>query len=148
MELPTLDKEGQQPSTSQRMTLHPLAASIVPDQSSYRVLSTKVSFIVRRSRAVALILLQIELKLAKAVPDNWSALLSDPTSNSSGSAQAGPSNPSSSVPVPQAGDSTVPAAPPAPLPKAKPKKNWDKLVDEADDGPKDPVSLRVLSGPR
>ncbi|ORX37450.1 SGS domain-domain-containing protein [Kockovaella imperatae] len=113
----------------QRITLKPLSASILPDQSTSRVLSSK-----------------IELKLAKVVPENWISLLYSPDSTplnplSANQVQTpglnGEATGSSAETRPVKPD-VMPATTSAPVPNVKARKNWDKVVEEDDEGAKDP----------
>ncbi|KAK8866163.1 hypothetical protein IAR55_001314 [Kwoniella newhampshirensis] len=130
--LPPLDGSDE----AKRIALEPLWASIVPERSTIRVLSTK-----------------IELKLAKTSPLNWPTLLSDPskpTPSSSSTMTPPVSNAMTTSPPaePEASSSTTrpssESTPTDPEPATRKtvnslssssKKNWDKVIDdELDEG--------------
>ncbi|KAK1925698.1 SGS domain-containing protein [Papiliotrema laurentii] len=106
VELPKLNDDGE----AQRFVLDPLFAAINPEQSSFRVLGTK-----------------IELKLIKAYPTSWSAVIHD------GTAAAAPPVPGPST---QRFDS---APPPTALQAKKERRNWDKFVDDELNGEQEEV---------
>ncbi|KAL7419200.1 Cochaperone protein [Cryptotrichosporon argae] len=139
------------PGAETATIVFPLAGPIAADESTYRVLSTKV-----------------ELRLQKATPSQWSTLLSSaptistqPVSSaaSASTSVAGAASPASSAAAPPAAASPASAPAPAsasasapgpPRAQAAPalaagpstakraaRKNWDKIVD-ADDEPADP----------
>lgn len=112
----------------EEISLEPLYAETIPDDSSYRVLSTKASSFVPIGHVWIKLTRQIELKIAKAEPLNWPSLLSSGATIPAGPSSATPNNP------------IMPAQQPSEE-KPKPKrKNWDKLEDEEEDkDSKDPV---------
>ena len=123
IDLPELENTGS--GSKRKITFAPLYAEINPSNSSYRVLSTKVSsWILEQDNKL---ILQIELKLAKADGINWPTLLSTGETQ-----RAGPSQP------------IRPSAGEVPVDKPKPKrKNWDTVVDEEEEESKDPVSISL-----
>ncbi|OCF45303.1 hypothetical protein I317_00826 [Kwoniella heveanensis CBS 569] len=138
MSLPALSNGAVGAAAGARsFTLGPLYSTIVPGESTTRVLNTK-----------------IEVKLAKASPINWQTLLADPSRPApSQYAQASTSQlPSASTPTATSGSTpAVPSSAPAPgpssdgakyRPKTSTRKNWDRLVDDEladkEDEAKDP----------
>jgi len=120
IDLPELENAGS--GSKRKITFAPLYAEINPSDSSYRVLSTKVSY--PRLESGNELMMQIELKLAKADGINWPTLLSTGETQ-----RAGPSQP------------IQPSASEVPVDRPKPKrKNWDTVVDEEEEESKDPVS--------
>ncbi|RSH92036.1 hypothetical protein EHS25_009407 [Saitozyma podzolica] len=132
--LPPL-KQGE--DTKKQVTLGPLWGIIKPEESTVRVLSSK-----------------IELKLAKNSPDNWTSLLGAPGGASS-LARPGPSSQpaaSSSSQPSEAGLSAPPALQGVGLASNVPRtggpekvnaqrRNWDKVIEdelEENDDSKDP----------
>lgn len=113
-----------------RVKFDPLYAPIHPDQTTHRVLSSK-----------------IEIKLAKATADNWAGILSTGSQspnliNPPASFQPASSTLPPAVPAETAAPAVSPdTATPGPSGRtSKPKKNWDKIEDQDDEdgGSKDP----------
>lgn len=122
--LPDLENAGS--GSKRKITFARLYAEIKPSDSSYRVLSTKVSY--PGPEEYDKLIAQIELKLAKADGVNWPTLLSNGETQ-----RAGPSQ------------FIQPSASEVPVDKPKPKrKNWDTVVDEEEEESKDPVSIPFL----
>lgn len=116
---PSVYDDGTGPAVY-RTTFGPLAHAINPDQSSYRILNSK-----------------IELKLGKTSSLNWTSALttSSTTAPPPPNANAGPSVPPIVLP---SAPSAVPTANTGSNPKAR--KDWDKVVAgvDEDEESKDP----------
>ncbi|WRT64398.1 uncharacterized protein IL334_001330 [Kwoniella shivajii] len=114
---------------SREIIFEPLYDLINPDQSTFRVLNTK-----------------IELKLSKTNPINWPTILSNPSRPTPSNPTIIKSNPSSSPPINQGNAGPSTSAPESTFAKPevavgegsrkKEKKNWDKVLqdEEEDEG--------------
>ena len=132
--LPALDA-----TQAKTFLIEPLNDAIKPDESTYRVLSSKVRRVVIITASTLADRYQLELKLAKATAVNWTSLLGSgvPSSHVATTSTNEKLQPPKTLPAVEHESSTA-----KPLPKAKSqRKNWDKLMDEDDDSAdsKDPV---------